>query len=102
MSEHPIGDLDKEILAAISDASLQIANQVELDRVLAGIVEAARTLVDARYAALGVAGPTGDLTTFIHSGMDEETVAQMPHLPKGRGLSGRHHQRSNQFTYREN
>ena len=88
MSDTAFGDIDKETLQAVSDAALQIANQVELDKVLQGIVEAARSLVKARYAALGVAGPAGTLTTFVHSGMDETTIAKMPHLPRGRGLLG--------------
>ena len=88
MSRSSISEIDHGMLEAISDAALQIADQVELDQVLQGIVSAARSLVKARYAALGVAGPTGDLTTFIQSGMDDETIARMPHLPKGRGLLG--------------
>jgi signal transduction histidine kinase len=56
--------------------------------VLRRIVEAARDLVGARYAALGVISPTGGLTEFVHSGMPEDAVARIGHLPEGKGLLG--------------
>ena len=52
------------------------------------LVHAARELVDARYAALGVVGADGTLTEFVHSGMDEVTVEEIGRLPHGEGLLG--------------
>ena len=88
MSDNSLQQIDQNTLQAISDATLSIANQVELDKVLQGIITATRSLVGARYAALGVAGPTGSLTTFVHSGMTPEQVDEMPHFPRGLGLLG--------------
>jgi GAF domain-containing protein len=56
--------------------------------VLRRIVEAARELVGARYAALGVISPTGGLVEFVHSGMPAEAVERIGHLPEGKGLLG--------------
>jgi signal transduction histidine kinase len=56
--------------------------------VLERIVNIARDLVDARYAALAVAGPPGTLVQFKVSGMSEEEVARIEHLPQGKGLLG--------------
>jgi two-component system, NarL family, sensor histidine kinase DevS len=42
-------------------------------------VEAAVTLVDARYGALGVIGEDGRLADFIPVGMDEGTIAGIDH-----------------------
>ena len=52
------------------------------------VVSAARHLVDARYAALGVVGD-GRLVRFLHEGMDAATVAAIGALPRGKGLLGR-------------
>lgn len=52
------------------------------------IIEAAVELVGASYGAIGVLGADGTLEQFIHVGMDAETVADIGHLPEGRGLLG--------------
>jgi hypothetical protein len=52
--------------------------------VLRHIVEAARELVNARYAALGVVAG-GRLVRFLHTGMADEVVARIGHLPEGKG-----------------
>lgn len=64
-----------------------IARADDLDVVLRHIVEAARELVNARYAALGVVS-AGRLTRFVHTGMDDATVHAIGHLPEGKGLLG--------------
>ena len=56
--------------------------------VLERIVEVARELLGARYAAIGVIGPDGLLEQFIHLGMDAETVAAIGDPPKGKGVLG--------------
>jgi GAF domain-containing protein len=74
-------------LRGLLRAYLAVARADDLDDVLRHIVEAARTLVDANYAALGVVAGNG-LVRFIHSGMDAETVRQIGHLPEGKGVLG--------------
>ncbi len=75
-------------LAALDKATMAISSELTLDKVLQQIVDAARDLADAQYAALGVPNSQGFLETFIDSGMEPEVVAGMPHLPKGLGLLG--------------
>lgn len=65
-----------------------VADELELSVVLERIVEAAVELVGARYGALGVIGPDGSLEQFIHVGLAPELVAQIGHLPRGRGVLG--------------
>jgi signal transduction histidine kinase len=65
-----------------------VVEQIELDRVLRTIVEAAVSLSGARYGALGVIAPTGGLEQFIHVGMPEDLAARIGHLPEGRGILG--------------
>lgn len=55
-------------------------------RVLQAVVDAARGLVDAEYAALGVISEDRQLQAFIHSGMDASTVARIGALPEGKGI----------------
>lgn len=74
-------------LRALLSAQLLIAQGVDLDDVLAHIVQAAKELVDARYAALGVV-ENGHLVRFVHSGIGETTVAAIGHLPQGKGVLG--------------
>jgi len=74
-------------LRGLLQAYLTIARAEELDTVLRHILEAARELVDARYAALGVI-VDGRLVRFLHTGMADEAVAATGHLPEGKGLLG--------------
>ena len=65
-----------------------LASDLDLDGTLHRIVTAAMELTGARYGALGVLGPDGTLVSFLHSGMDEATVARIGHLPVGKGVLG--------------
>jgi signal transduction histidine kinase len=73
---------------ALLDAVVAIGSNLELEVVLKRIVEAAVTLVNARYGALGVIGEGGRLAEFVPVGLNEEQIAQIHHWPEGRGLLG--------------
>ena len=75
-------------LRGLLRANQLIIGDLALPTVLRRIVEAARELVGARYAALGVISPAGGLSEFVHSGMPDETVDGIGHLPQGKGLLG--------------
>ena len=81
---------EQQRLRLLLDAVVTMAGDLSLDGVLARIVAIASTLVDAKYAALGVlgAGRDGPLRTFIHHGVSTEQVAQIGELPTGHGLLG--------------
>jgi signal transduction histidine kinase len=70
------------------EAVLAVGSNLELEAVLRRIVEAAVTLVDAQYGALGVVGEDGQLAEFIPVGLDEASIARIDHWPEGRGLLG--------------
>jgi signal transduction histidine kinase len=70
------------------EAVVAVGTDLELEAVLRRIVEAAVTLVDARYGALGVVGEDGRLADFIPVGVDEAAIAVIDHWPEGRGLLG--------------
>lgn len=75
-------------LAALSRAAMAIASELSLDKVLQQIVDSARELTGAQYAALGVPNAEGLLETFIYSGLSAKEAARMAHLPRGYGLLG--------------
>jgi signal transduction histidine kinase len=78
----------RDRLRGLLRANRLIIGDLALPVVLRRIAGAARDLVQARYAALGVLGPDGRLEQFIHVGVDEETVDRIGHLPEGKGLLG--------------
>jgi signal transduction histidine kinase len=79
---------DKSRIDALSDAVAALTAELSLDRVLRRIAEIAAHLVGARYAALGVPDGTGGLAQFLTYGISEAHIAQMDHLPIGRGVLG--------------
>ena len=75
-------------LRALLQSYRSVVEELDLDRVLSRIVEAAASLVGAQYAALGVIDARGQLERFLHVGMPPEQVGLIGHLPEGRGLLG--------------
>ena len=75
-------------LRALLQAYRAVIEELDLERVLTRIVEAAVELVGARYGALGVIDPSGMLERFIHVGIDADVVDAIGHLPEGHGLLG--------------
>jgi len=68
---------------------LLVASDLDLPAVLQRIVEAARELVGARYAALGVLDPSHTyLAEFITVGLDDEQRGRIGEPPKGHGILG--------------
>lgn len=82
------GRTPHQIIQALHQATLSIAELDDLHKVLQRIVDAARELVGAQYAALGVPNNEGYLDAFIHSGIAPEAVSEIPHFPHGLGLLG--------------
>jgi len=75
-------------LHAMSDAILAISGELSYDRVLQKMVDAARDLAGARYAALGIPDGAGGFEEFITSGMSDDTIAAIGPLPRTHGLLG--------------
>jgi GAF domain-containing protein len=75
-------------LQAMSDAVLAIAAELSVEPVLQRLVDSARELAGARYAAIGVPDGDGGFARFITSGMSDELVAAMGPLPRTHGMLG--------------
>ena len=75
-------------LRGLLRATQTVTSGLSLPVVLHRIADAARELVGARYAALGVLAPDGGLAEFVHVGMDDRQAALIGQLPEGKGLLG--------------
>lgn len=75
-------------LDAMSDAVLAVTAERSVEGLLARIVEVARQLAGARYAAVGLPDGEGNFAQFITAGMAEAQVAAMGPLPRTHGLLG--------------
>jgi putative nucleotidyltransferase with HDIG domain len=87
-----MGELDSlgKRLEALIEVVLKLASEREPERLLEIACDAARVIVGAEYAAIGIleeGEPT--LKHFIVSGMDSESVAQIGALPTGQGVLGK-------------
>jgi signal transduction histidine kinase len=74
---------------ALIEIGIALTSELSLDGVLQRVLEAAATLTDAQYAALGVIDASGrSLERFLTTGVDEGTRAAIGDLPHGRGILG--------------
>jgi two-component system, NarL family, sensor histidine kinase DevS len=81
--------LDEHRLRRLIDVGRGLAAQLDLEAVLSQVVEVARELTGARYAALGVLDENRrELERFIYVGIDEPTRARIGDLPRGLGVLG--------------
>ena len=80
--------LDPRLLGVL-DLARGLLTDLDLDVVLGRVLESARELSGARYAALGVTDDARtELDRFITVGLDEDTRQQIGELPRGRGVLG--------------
>jgi signal transduction histidine kinase len=81
--------LDQHRLRRLIDVGRGLVAQLDLEAVLREVVEVARELTGARYAALGILDEDRrELERFIYVGIDEETRQEIGELPRGRGVLG--------------
>ncbi|TYB43934.1 GAF domain-containing sensor histidine kinase [Actinomadura chibensis] len=74
---------------ALLEAVVSVGSELDLESVLRRITEAAITLVDARYGALGVIGEEGErLVQFVTVGVGEDEIEAIGHWPEGHGILG--------------
>jgi len=73
----------------VLDVAESVLAELDVEVVLGRVLEAARELTSARYAAVGVLDHSrSELERFVTSGIDEATQAQIGNLPRGRGVLG--------------
>jgi signal transduction histidine kinase len=92
LGERPSSDhaaLTDERLQQLLDVGRSIVAELDPEAVLGRVLEAARDLTGAKYAALGVLNEDkSGLERFLNSGIDEATRREIGPLPRGRGVLG--------------
>lgn len=78
----------QERMAGLLEAVVAVAEDLSLNAVLERVVQSARTLLHARYGALGVIGDDRALSHFITVGIDDELAHEIGPLPTGHGVLG--------------
>lgn len=79
---------DASLLKTMSDAVLAMTAELRVEGMLQRLVESARGLVQAQYAALGIPDGEGGFAQFITSGMSDELMRAIGPLPRTHGLLG--------------
>jgi signal transduction histidine kinase len=73
-------------LRSVSQAVLAVSGTLGTRDALAAIVRSARTLVDARYAALGVPDDRGSFAEFVTDGISQARQRAIGPLPRQHGM----------------
>ncbi|MGC1801142.1 MAG: GAF domain-containing protein [Solirubrobacterales bacterium] len=86
MNENRLTD---ERLEQLLEVGRSIVSELDLETLLGRVLDAARDLTGAKYAALGIMNEdkTG-LERFLNSGIDDQTRHRIGPLPRGRGVLG--------------
>jgi signal transduction histidine kinase len=83
------GKLGEPQLSRLLDVGRGLVSQLDLESVLREVLEAARELTGARYAALGILSEDKrELERFLYVGIDEATRRAIGPPPRGRGILG--------------
>jgi len=77
-----------QALYQVSQAVLAVTRQVSVRDALATIVRSARSLIGARYAALGVPDTDGSFAEFVVAGMSAREQEAIGPLPRQHGMLG--------------
>ena len=81
-------DSPDDILFRLGDASLRITRNLDLDSVLKGVIDGARSLTGARYGALLTFDESGAMGDLITSGISPGEMERIASRPEGLGLLG--------------
>jgi GAF domain-containing protein len=85
----PTIHLREDRLRRLLEVGRALVAELALEPLLRQVLETARDLTDARYAALGILDERKEeLERFLYLGIDEETRRQIGPLPRGRGVLG--------------
>jgi len=81
--------MDDARLRRLLDVGRSLISELEPEAVLQRMLDVARELTGARYAAIGVLDERREgLERFLTVGIDEDTHRQIGDLPRGRGVLG--------------
>ena len=70
-------------LSRLSEASLRISENLDLDAVLQGVLDSARSLTGARYALITTLDGSGQVEDFLVSGLTADEAQRLWQMPEG-------------------
>lgn len=73
---------------SIHESAVALAAELSMDQLMAKVVDAARSLVGARYAALSVLDERSRGPRFVTSGLSDDERGRLGEEPTGKGLLG--------------
>jgi GAF domain-containing protein len=81
--------LSERELRSLLDVGRALVSELDVEVVLRRVLDTARELTDAEYAALGIIDEAGaGLERFLFIGLDEDDRHRIGPLPRGRGVLG--------------
>ena len=84
-----IPTLDRERLSRLLEVGRGLLSELRLEQVLDRLLDTARELTGAQYAAIGVLDESRtELARFLTRGIDADTHRAIGDLPRGRGVLG--------------
>ncbi|GAA3457133.1 GAF domain-containing sensor histidine kinase [Dactylosporangium matsuzakiense] len=83
-----MGECDRDELREVSEAVLAVTAHLSVREVLQTIVSAARRLLGAQYAALGIPDGNGSFREFLADGLTAEQWRRIGPIPRQHGLLG--------------
>ena len=87
--EQDKAQLGRADLQKLLHIGVEVLSRNHLDDLLPAVALAARELIGARYAAIGILDPGhSHLTDFIYSGIPSKTAKKIGNHPTGKGLLG--------------
>lgn len=84
----PVTTARTDVLQRLLDVALAVAGERRTEPVLRTVLDAARDLAGARYAAVGVPDGGGGMAMFLTAGIDQQTWDDIGYLPTRHGLLG--------------
>ena len=87
-SGSPVSEADvlRERLSALSMASQRINESLDMDLVLQGVLDSARSLAGARYGVLVVPEDDGQTATLLESGLAPDEFKELQEIQGGEGI----------------
>lgn len=86
---HERASTDELWIRRLLDVGRELVTELDLGTVLDRVLQTAREITNAQYAALGILNERrSELEQFLTSGVDEQTERAIGDLPRGRGVLG--------------
>ncbi|HTA33057.1 MAG TPA: GAF domain-containing sensor histidine kinase [Solirubrobacteraceae bacterium] len=86
---HERASTDELWIRRLLDVGRELVTELDLGIVLDRVLQTAREITGAHYAALGILNEQrSELEQFLTSGVDEQTKRSIGDLPRGRGVLG--------------